>query len=111
MNRSVILLIDNHHFVLHMLCLQEMDAARRDTRYVDGRHGDVAPRETGDGALNQDDEDQVPRLLATCVMGLLILAICMFHYLPRQFAMIAISWMMLSTSVSISCGHAVLNEP
>jgi hypothetical protein len=61
--------------------------------------------------LKQCDEEWLPRLLATCVMGLLILAACMFHYLPRQFAMIAISWIMLSVSVGISFGHAVLNEP
>jgi hypothetical protein len=61
--------------------------------------------------LPQIDEEGLPRLLATCVMGLLILVICMFHYLPRQFAMIAISWAMLSIPVGISFGHAVLNEP
>jgi hypothetical protein len=65
----------------------------------------------GDAALDQYDEGRLPKLLATCVMGLLILAMCMVHYLPRQFAMIAISWLVLSISVSISFGHAVLNEP
>ena len=57
------------------------------------------------------DEERLPKLLATCVIGLLIMATCMLHYLPRQLAMIAISWVMLSISVGISFGHAVLNEP
>lgn len=57
------------------------------------------------------EEERLPRLLATCVMGLLIMAIGLLHYLPRQFAMIAISWAMLSISVGVSFGHAVLNEP
>jgi hypothetical protein len=61
--------------------------------------------------LTQFDDKRLLRLLATCVVGLLIMATCMFHYLPRQFAVIAISWAMLSISVGISFGHAVLNEP
>jgi hypothetical protein len=65
----------------------------------------------GDRTLTQFDEEGLPRLLVTCVLGLLVMAICMFHYLPRQFAMIGISWAMLSISVGISFGHAVLNEP
>jgi hypothetical protein len=56
-------------------------------------------------------EEWLPRLLVTCVMGLLIMAACMIHYLPRELAMVAISWAMLSISVGISFGHAVLNEP
>jgi hypothetical protein len=35
----------------------------------------------------------------------------MLHYLPRELAVIAISWAMLSISVGVSFGHAVLNEP
>ena len=67
--------------------------------------------EKGDKILTQFDEERfLPRLLAACVIGLLIMVACMFHYLPRQFAMIAISWAMLSISVGISFGHAVLNE-
>jgi hypothetical protein len=72
---------------------------------------DVAPRNKGEKALMHLDDGRVPRLLAACVVGLLIVMSCMFHYLPRQFALIAISWAMLSISVGISFGHAVLNEP
>jgi hypothetical protein len=36
---------------------------------------------------------------------------CMLHYLPRQLAMAMISWAMLSISVGVSFGHAVLSEP
>jgi hypothetical protein len=61
--------------------------------------------------LTQLEEERLPRLLATCVMGLLIMATCMFHYLPREFAMIVVCWAMLSISVGISFGHCVLNEP
>jgi hypothetical protein len=62
-------------------------------------------------ALTQDDENRLPRLLASCVVVLLIMAACMFHYLPREFAMFVVSWAMLSISVGISFGHCVLNEP
>jgi hypothetical protein len=61
--------------------------------------------------LRHLDEARSLRLLVTCVVGLLILAACMLHYLPRQFAIIAISWAMLSVSVGVSFGHAVLNDP
>jgi dolichol kinase len=57
------------------------------------------------------DDDYVPRLLAMCVAGLLILAACMLYCLPRPIAIGAISWAMLSISVGVSFGHAVLNEP
>jgi hypothetical protein len=65
----------------------------------------------GELTLAQDDENRLPRLLASCVAGLLGLSIGMFHYLPREFAMIVVSWAMLSISVGISFGHCVLNEP
>jgi hypothetical protein len=65
----------------------------------------------GEFALTQEDENRLPRLLASCVVVLLVMATCMFHYLPREFAMIVVSWAMLSISVGISFGHCVLNEP
>jgi len=49
--------------------------------------------------------------MVSCVAALLFLAACMFHYLPRELAMIMVSWVMLSISVGISFGHCVLNEP
>ena len=55
--------------------------------------------------------NRLPTLLASCVVVLPIMAACMFHYLPREFAMIVVSWAMLSISVGISFGHCVLNEP
>jgi hypothetical protein len=61
--------------------------------------------------LTQNDEDRLPRLLASCVAGLVMLSACMFHYLPREFAMFVVSWAMLSISVGISFGHCVLSEP
>jgi hypothetical protein len=61
--------------------------------------------------LTHDEENRLPKLLASCVAGLLLMAICMIHYLPREFAMFMISWAMLSISVGISFGHCVLNEP
>ena len=61
--------------------------------------------------MTQDEENRLPRLLASCVAGLILLAACMIHYLPREFAMFVISWAMLSISVGISFGHCVLNEP
>jgi hypothetical protein len=50
-------------------------------------------------------------LLASCVAALLVMATGMFHYLPREHAMVVVSWAMLSISVGISFGHCVLNEP
>ena len=61
--------------------------------------------------MTQDDKNRLPRLLASCLAGLLVMATCMFHYLPREFAMVVVSWAMLSISVGISFGHCVLNEP
>jgi hypothetical protein len=61
--------------------------------------------------LTQNNEERLPGLLVSCVVALLILATCMFHYLPREFAMIVVSWVMLSVSVGVSFGHCVLNEP
>lgn len=58
-----------------------------------------------------DEEDRLPGVLIACVVALLLVATCMFHYLPRELAMIMVSWMMLSISVGISFGHCVLNEP
>jgi hypothetical protein len=65
----------------------------------------------GEQALTQEGTDGLPGLLASCLALLMILAIGMFHYLPREFAMIVVSWVMLSISVGISFGHCVLNEP
>ncbi len=61
--------------------------------------------------MTQDDENRLLKLLASCVVVLLVMAACMFHYLPREFAMFALSWGTLSISVGISFGHCVLNEP
>ena len=61
--------------------------------------------------LTQNNEERLPGLLVSCVVALLILATCMFHYLPREFAMIVVSWVMVSVSVGVSFGHCVLNEP
>jgi hypothetical protein len=65
----------------------------------------------GECVLARDDEDRLARLLVACVGVLLILATCMFHYMPGELAMIVVSWAMLSISVGISFGHCVLNEP
>lgn len=61
--------------------------------------------------MREEELDRLPRLLATCVVFLIVLATCMFHYLPREIAVIVVSWAMLSISVGISFGHCVLNEP
>jgi hypothetical protein len=61
--------------------------------------------------LTQDNEVRLPMLLASCVVLLLVMATCLLHYLPRELAMIVVSWAMLSISVGISFGHCVLNEP
>jgi hypothetical protein len=52
------------------------------------------------------EEDRIPGALAACIVALLLIATCMFHYLPRELAMILVSWVMLSISVGISFGHA-----
>jgi hypothetical protein len=73
--------------------------------------GTSGPEKTGDLALVKEDQDRLPMLLASCVVMLLLMATCLFHYLPREFAMIIVSWAMLSISVGVSFGHCVLNEP
>jgi hypothetical protein len=99
-----------HDVHRHEITLQDGHTARA-AQWTNGQRWDVVPRSKGDETLTHYDEERLPRLLATCVIGLLLMATCMFHYLPRQFAMIAICWMMLSIPVGISFGHAVLNEP
>ena len=49
--------------------------------------------------------------LASSLAVLVVIAACMFRYLPREYAMFVVSWAMLSLSVGISFGHCVLNEP
>lgn len=61
--------------------------------------------------MNDEDAARLPKLLASCVTVLLIMTACMIHYLPSQFAMIGVSWAILSLSVGICFGHCVLNEP
>ena len=61
--------------------------------------------------MTRNDEDRLPRVLGSCVAGLLVLAVCVIQFLPREFAMFVLSWAMLSISVGISFGHCVLNEP
>jgi hypothetical protein len=65
----------------------------------------------GDLALKQDDENRLFGLLFSCVATLLIMATCVFHYLPRDLAIIVVSWGMSSVAVGIWFGHGVLNEP
>ncbi len=59
----------------------------------------------------QDDLDRLPRFLASGAAFLLLLAACTIHYMPRDFAIVLVSWMLLSLSVTMSFGHCVLNEP
>jgi hypothetical protein len=80
------------------------------TRFMT-RVGTLGHEMRGDVALTQEDETRLPRLLASSVVVLLVMTTCMLHYLPREFAMIVVSWAMLSISVGISFGHCVLNEP
>ena len=61
--------------------------------------------------MTHDDENRLPRLLASCVAVLLVMTACIIHYLPREFAILVVSWAILSLSVGISFGHCVLNEP
>ena len=61
--------------------------------------------------MTEGEEARLPTLLAGCLAVLLIMATCMLHYLPRDLAMIAITWAMLSVSFGIWFGHGVLNEP
>jgi hypothetical protein len=89
----------------------DVNSITRHRHRLHGQRGDAGPRPEGDFALTQDDENRLPRLLASCMVVLMVLATCMFHYLPREFAMVVLSWAMLSISVGISFGHCVLNEP
>jgi hypothetical protein len=51
------------------------------------------------------------RLPAWCVAVSLLMAAAAFHDLPKDLAMIAVAWPMLSVSVGIWFGHGVLSEP
>jgi hypothetical protein len=73
--------------------------------------GTLCREPKGELAVDQQDEHRLPMLLGSSVVLLLFLATCMLHYLPREFAMLALCWVMLSISVGISFGHCVLNEP
>jgi hypothetical protein len=65
----------------------------------------------GDRALTQGGDKCLLRPLFACVAVLLVITACVLHYLPRDFAMIVVTWSMLSVSVGIWFGHGVLNEP
>ena len=59
----------------------------------------------------RDDENRLSGLLASSVAMLLVLTGCLLTCLPREYAMLMMSWVMLSVSVGIGFGHCVLNEP
>ncbi len=59
----------------------------------------------------RDDDDCLLPLLASSVVLLLVLSAGLIHYLPRDLAVVAVSWAMLSVSVGIGFGHCVRNEP
>jgi hypothetical protein len=61
--------------------------------------------------LDRNIEDRLPEFLASFLVVLLILSTGMFHFLPRHFVVVIVSWAMLSLSVGVSFGHCVLNEP
>jgi len=58
----------------------------------------------------RDDDDHLVRLLMYSIGLLLLMAACTIHFLPRQIAVVAVSWTILSLSVAVSFGHCVLNE-
>jgi hypothetical protein len=74
---------------------------------------DSSDRVTGKGvlALRRGYDDCTPGLLAWCVAVLLLMVAGALHYLPKDLAMIAVTWPMLSVSVGIWFGHGVLSEP
>jgi hypothetical protein len=61
--------------------------------------------------LRRGDHDWMSRLPAWCVAVSLLMAAAAFHDLPKDLAMIAVAWPMLSVSVGIWFGHGVLSEP
>jgi formate/nitrite transporter FocA (FNT family) len=61
--------------------------------------------------LAREDEDRMPRVLASFVAVLLVMTACLMHFLPREFAALVVTWVILSISVGISFGHCVLNDP
>ncbi len=58
----------------------------------------------------RDDHDHWLGTLASCLTFLLVLTACAIHYLPSDVALVAVSWTMLSMSVSVFFGHCVLND-
>ena len=61
--------------------------------------------------MSMQDDEQLPMMLGTCVAMLLMMTACVIRYLPQDYAMIIVSWALLSVSVGLSFGHCVLSEP
>lgn len=58
-----------------------------------------------------DNVGGLPRILASYAAILLVLSAFVLNFLPREFAVVLVSWFTLSISVGITIGHCVLNEP
>ena len=78
--------------------------------YVENLNAREGARSRSGEAAMWDDEDHWSIVVAMSMMMLLVLVACFIHYLPRDFAIIAVSWITLSISVGITFGHCVLSE-
>jgi hypothetical protein len=86
------------------------------SRHWPGKHGVSFHDPRGDagherGETNMQDDNRLPCLLASCLVVLPIITACAIRYVPRELAMVIITWMMVSISVGVSFGHCVLNDP
>ncbi len=61
--------------------------------------------------MTTQDEHSLLSILAISMMLLLALTTCMIRFLPSDFVLVMVSWIMLSVSVGVTFGHCVLNEP
>jgi hypothetical protein len=76
-----------------------------------GRPGNLASGKLRKFTAMQDDHDRLAQFLVSAVAMLLVIAVGSIRLLPRECAIAAVSWAMLSVSAAISFGHFVLNEP
>ena len=65
----------------------------------------------GENQMTTQDEHSLFGILGVSVVLLLALTTCVIRFLPSDFALVMVSWIMLSVSVGVTFGHCVLNEP
>ena len=61
--------------------------------------------------MMRDNLDGMPGIAISYGAILLVLSVFVLNILPREFAVVLVSWFTLSIPIGITLGHCVLNEP